>query len=489
MSIPTTGICAASDIASDFNAGTLGTTIITALDGNGSLILKPAEQQDFEASTPPAGWTSAAWSGSNTPVYNGGIATFNGGHLFSNKSYTPGTAVEFVAKFSDDINQNIGFSASGNFNSPWVVIGRDALSQKGHLFARSDNGGREILGTNLTGQYHRFKIQWNSNNFEFYVDGTLITAIYETMASGIIQVSDFNSNTLDLSLDWIRILPYSASGTYISKVFDAGTNTIWTNPFWNAIQNSGTDLSISVRTGNTSTPDGNWTNFINVTNGGKIDLISRYIQYSATLSSTDNKGTPVLQNILISCNFALPDTSFDLKGNVLDKDIRLDWATDTEYNNKGFEIQRSLNGTDWTTIGFVGGAGNSTVLMKYEFTDKNLATGKYYYRLKQVAFNNRIQYSNVINITLNSISEFSLEQNYPNPFTGQTTIAYAVPKATNVRLIIYDVQGRTIKVIDEGMKTSGRYTVDIQAGQMVRGIYYYRMEADGFSSVRKMFAK
>jgi len=58
-----------------------------------------------------------------------------------------------------------------------------------------------------------------------------------------------------------------------------------------------------------------------------------------------------------------------------------------------------------------------------------------------------------------------------------------------VRLIIYDVQGRTIKVIDEGMKTPGRYTVEIQAGQMVRGIYYFRMDADGFSAARKMFAR
>jgi hypothetical protein len=65
--------------------------------------------------------------------------------------------------------------------------------------------------------------------------------------------------------------------------------------------------------------------------------------------------------------------------------------TASESNNKGFEIQRGANSTDLGTIGFVKGAGNSSILQKYKYQDKNLKEGIYYYRLKQIDLDGKVQ--------------------------------------------------------------------------------------------------
>ena len=65
--------------------------------------------------------------------------------------------------------------------------------------------------------------------------------------------------------------------------------------------------------------------------------------------------------------------------------VELNWITSTETNNKGFEIERSKNGS-YETIGFVDGHGTTTETQAYYFTDKNVVTGNYKYRLKQIDF-------------------------------------------------------------------------------------------------------
>ena len=253
--------CVSNDSIVQFNGGNTGVDTRIVADGNGAVISSPASLQDFEGLTLPPGFTASSWSGSNTPQFGGGKVTLNGVRLYSNVKYPTGTTIEFYAKFSDDSFENIGFAADGNFSGPWAVIGRDQIASKGYLYARSDNGGRELLGTNLTGQYHRYKITVNSDNVEFFVDGILAATIVETISNGVILFSDFTANTLDLSVDWIRILPYTVSGNYLSAVFDAGATTRWNYIFWNAIQPAGTNLGISIRTGNTAVPDATWSDY------------------------------------------------------------------------------------------------------------------------------------------------------------------------------------------------------------------------------------
>lgn len=81
---------------------------------------------------------------------------------------------------------------------------------------------------------------------------------------------------------------------------------------------------------------------------------------------------------------------------------------------------------------------------------------------------------------------YSLAQNYPNPFNPATQIKFSVPKAVNVSLKIYDVLGKEVATLVNEMKQPGFHTVDFDASNLATGVYFYRIDAGEFSSVKKM---
>jgi hypothetical protein len=81
---------------------------------------------------------------------------------------------------------------------------------------------------------------------------------------------------------------------------------------------------------------------------------------------------------------------------------------------------------------------------------------------------------------------FKLYANYPNPFNPTTTIAYDLPDAGNVRLIVYDVLGREVTRLVDNEQRAGRYKVVFDATTLASGFYVYRLEANDFSEVHKM---
>ncbi len=81
---------------------------------------------------------------------------------------------------------------------------------------------------------------------------------------------------------------------------------------------------------------------------------------------------------------------------------------------------------------------------------------------------------------------FHLFQNYPNPFTGLTSIMYQVPTATDVRISVTDMYGREVAVIVNGVIPAGQHTVKYDASQLPSGTYFYTMTASGFNTSRRM---
>jgi hypothetical protein len=82
--------------------------------------------------------------------------------------------------------------------------------------------------------------------------------------------------------------------------------------------------------------------------------------------------------------------------------------------------------------------------------------------------------------------KFSLSQNYPNPFNPQTEIHFALPKESNVKLVIYDIIGREVAVLADGLYKAGIYSVNFEGTNIASGIYFYRIEAGDFTESRKM---
>jgi hypothetical protein len=82
--------------------------------------------------------------------------------------------------------------------------------------------------------------------------------------------------------------------------------------------------------------------------------------------------------------------------------------------------------------------------------------------------------------------EFKLSQNYPNPFNPGTVISYSIPSSSNIKLIVYNTMGQTIRILENGFKSAGIYSINFNASNLPSGIYFYRLEAEHFSQVKKM---
>jgi hypothetical protein len=168
--------------------------------------------------------------------------------------------------------------------------------------------------------------------------------------------------------------------------------------------------------------------------------------------------------------------------------VLLSWTTATETNNSGFEIERSTDGIEFYTVAFVQGAGTTTESREYIYTDNVEYKGgeSFYYRLKQVDLDGRVQYSDIIEVEFNVPKDFVLHQNYPNPFNPSTTIKYAVPRTSLVNIKVYDMTGQEVASLVNEMKETGTYEVNFDAHNLASGVYIYRMIADNFTSVRKL---
>jgi hypothetical protein len=179
-------------------------------------------------------------------------------------------------------------------------------------------------------------------------------------------------------------------------------------------------------------------------------------------------------------------TSFSASVNA--NSVLLRWSTATELNNLGFEVHRSVNRNDWSSLGFVSGKGTTTEFNNYTFEDNQISSGRYFYRLKQIDNDGTYKYSNTIEVAVGSIpTEFVLQQNYPNPFNPSTTIKFGFDKTTKASLKVYDILGNEVDVLFSGTTDAGRiYEVSFNAAGFSSGVYYYRLSGNNKAEVKKM---
>jgi hypothetical protein len=87
----------------------------------------------------------------------------------------------------------------------------------------------------------------------------------------------------------------------------------------------------------------------------------------------------------------------------------------------------------------------------------------------------------------NQIPEtYALRQNYPNPFNPSTKISYLLPKASDVKIVVFDILGREVATLVNEFKPAGTHTVEFNASNLASGVYLYRIEAGDFRDTKKM---
>ena len=171
----------------------------------------------------------------------------------------------------------------------------------------------------------------------------------------------------------------------------------------------------------------------------------------------------------------------------LESSVHLNWTTATEVQNYGFEIERSENGNDWNTIGFVQGNGNSNSAKQYEYNDTEVSGFPVlYYRLKQIDTDGTIAYCATIRVIRSVSMTAHLEQNYPNPFNPETVIRVSIPQDIRTRLEVFNPLGESVAIITDEILQAGEHSFRFDGRGLSAGIYFCRLTAGEYIQTRKM---
>ncbi|MCA0425822.1 MAG: GEVED domain-containing protein [Bacteroidetes bacterium] len=185
----------------------------------------------------------------------------------------------------------------------------------------------------------------------------------------------------------------------------------------------------------------------------------------------------------------LPVTLVMFKASNAAGDVNLNWATSTEINNKGFFIERSLDGEKFEEIGFVTGKGNSKTTVNYASVDYNAfaRTGltTLYYRLRQVDFDGAFAYSNVVAVSEEDLLNDEVSV-FPNPFVSQVSVNIEASNAGAASVSVLDMQGRVISTESLNVVVGSNYHEIKNLSKLSGGMYFVRVSQGGLSKTIKV---
>jgi uncharacterized protein (TIGR03790 family) len=222
-------------------------------------------------------------------------------------------------------------------------------------------------------------------------------------------------------------------------------------------------------------------------------MASRYLSWMDVVIG-DPKTTIVEDNTVLPVQLS----SFSGTLNSANGHVVLSWTTLSEVNNYGFFVERAIEGSSlfqelaWS---FVPGHGTTIVPQTYAWTDSTAAPGTYLYRLRQVDLTGETEYSDAQRVTVQHLTSVTseenpttirLHQNYPNPFNPTTVIRFQIATTGRVTLQVFDLNGREVASLENGMLNPGIYERTFDATSLSSGTYVYRLNVGGTSKTERM---
>jgi hypothetical protein len=154
------------------------------------------------------------------------------------------------------------------------------------------------------------------------------------------------------------------------------------------------------------------------------------------------------------------------------KSIVLNWMTASEVNNSGFDIERSIDGRSWKVIGFANGVGNVAEVQNYNFIDDQPFGGINYYRLKQIDYDGKYDYSPIVAVRNSNDIKHNVG---PNPFNDFLTFTTNVAYSDQSIASIFNNQGSLIKefgnlngAVDTNDIPPGIYFIKFPSGEYIK---------------------
>lgn len=354
----------------------------------------------------------------NTPATISVSATFTSGVL--------NTTAANLINFADNATVSGGSNAS-HIDGPVRKTGNDAFS-----FPTGDNG-----------IYRTISISAPSNVAHFF------TAELFRQAQAFGGVSTYGPGILTLTPCEYWILDRGAGGSNVSVTLSWLTSDC-SGPY---ISNPSTLLVARW----------NGTNWVSQGNGGTTGTAAAGTVTS--LGAVTSFSPFALASSTLSNPLPIELVKFDAQPE--GEMVRLDWATASERNNDYFEVQRSADGGEFSTIAHVKGAGTKLTSSSYQVWDEYPLSGLRYYRLKQVDFDGTSTFSNVVSVRMNLEAEFSM---WPNPITAGGTVTfskkggYALFNSLGIKL----QEAESVEQLDTSGLTAGVYFVRYQSGATKR---------------------
>jgi len=295
---------------------------------------------------------------------------------------------------------------------------------------------------------------------------------------------------------------YFYSGYSNTISFDNTLSNVSTKEYWSLTKASGTATTIVSLVYNHAVESGVasgknmvvaswnatsklWQNYGNASviknnSGILVDTSSSVSSDSSTITST-TKITPdgFFTFGSITGNNPLPVTLLYFNAVASPGKIHLTWATGSELDNNYFDIQRSNNGTSFSDIGTVKGAGTSSQELTYSFDDFNLQVGITYYRLKQVDYNGVSVYSAVAEINSQGTTSKNQTTIGPNPFTSSFNVSFSQDNNGPVEMLIANLAGQVVyREAITAEKGENNFQFNDNIG-LPSGIYFLQLTRNG----------
>jgi hypothetical protein len=282
---------------------------------------------------------------------------------------------------------------------------------------------------------------------------------------GRVRVASIPAPDFDVNLP---VLPYNNSNYTMDFYADENRNGLFDPPptdhAWEIkFNNDFHDTTINFAH-NTNFTNFNWVYLLTF----NLNAMTPHLGELVALRLVRDNDNAELSRVIIP-SLPLADVSVDLPGIELNQDYHIDFWADA--NKNGIYDPPPVDHA-WRVMFNSGSTGNDTLNFTHNtnFTDIGWP-------------------SNVSDVRFEKGStpeSFILNQNYPNPFNPSTVIRYQIPSDSKVELIVYDALGREVQTLVNGQQGAGVYEVTFNAARLTSGIYFYRLTADEYTSVRKL---
>ena len=191
----------------------------------------------------------------------------------------------------------------------------------------------------------------------------------------------------------------------------------------------------------------------------------------------ENRGTEYRayaqnRNLLI-----IPVTLVDFHATKNNKTVTLFWNTSSENNNKGFYIERSTDGNQYKSLGFVQSksvGGNSNINLDYTAVDDQPSTAINYYRLKQVDLDGKYVYSKTVLVRFDKPGSFYINNIYPKPATDILHVSVEAGMISNGNLTVVDMNGKTV-IPSNIVLSKGNNIFHVDISSLSKGIYFLKI--------------